>query len=125
MSTLKADTIQSTGGGAATLTKQAANKGYLNFDASSVYRANTSPYDSFNFSSNTDGGTGIFAIAFTNAMSDANFGHSSGGDHSAAGINCNKFDARAAGTFNLRAYNYAGSLSDNAYIALAFQGDLA
>ena len=32
MSTLKADTIQSTGGGAATLTKQTAAKHFLSFD---------------------------------------------------------------------------------------------
>ena len=31
MSTLKADTIQSTGGGAATLTKQSAAKAFVNF----------------------------------------------------------------------------------------------
>ena len=33
MSTLKADTIQSTGGGAATLTKQSAAKAWVNFDS--------------------------------------------------------------------------------------------
>jgi len=122
-SVLNVDTIADKAGtGPVGLTKQSANKGYLNFDGSA---STPSAADSFNHSSITDGGTGIFACAFVNSMSSANFGHSNGGDHSQAGINTNKYDSRSASTFNCRAYNYAGSLNDNAYIALAFQGDLA
>jgi hypothetical protein len=121
MSTLKADTIQSTSGGAATLTKQSANKGYLNFSGT----APGTLTDSFNQSGITDGGTGVYACAFTSSMSSANYGHTNGGDHSQAGINTNKYDSRASGTFNCRAYTYAGNGNDNPYISLAFQGDLA
>ena len=57
MSTLKADTIQSTSGGAATLTKQQAAKAWLNLNGTGTIAAR----DSFNFSSHTDGnGTGTY-----------------------------------------------------------------
>ena len=70
MSTLKADTIQNTSGGAATLTKQSAAKAWNFFDGS----AGTIAYgDSFNSSTLTDNGTGNYKYAFTNNMSDANF----------------------------------------------------
>ncbi len=71
MSTLKADTIQNTTGGAATLTKQIAVKCwacYANTAASDV-----SENDSFNVSSLTDVNTTDTQIDMTNAMSDANF----------------------------------------------------
>lgn len=64
MSTLKADTIQSTGGGAATLTKQEAAKALALYDQSTPQvRGST------NVSSVTDTSTGIFKVNLTNAMS--------------------------------------------------------
>ena len=67
MSTLKADTIQSTGGGAATLTKQAAAKAHWLFE-----QANSNTLTvSLNVSSVTDNGTGDMTTAFTNAFSGA------------------------------------------------------
>ena len=121
--TLKADTLEhSTAGSVDTqFVVRGSSKGYLNFSGA----APGTLTDSLNKSGITDGGTGIFACAFTSSMSTANYGHTNGGDHSAAGINTNKFDSRSASTFNCRAYNYAGSLADNAYISLSFQGDLA
>ncbi len=123
MSEIRVTTVSDTAGtGPVTLTKQAANKGYLNFAGNA---GTPSATDSFNHSSITDGGTGIFACNFTNNMANANFGHCDGGDHSAAGVNTNKFDSRSASTFNCRAYDIGGNLNDNAYISLSFQGDLA
>jgi len=66
MSTLKADTIQSTGGGAATLTKQQAAKHFVNYDA-----PNTTSDSSFNQSTLTDHGTGEFKSNFTTNFSSA------------------------------------------------------
>ena len=66
MSTLKADTIQSTGGGAATLTKQHAAKHHVNYDA-----AAGATDASFNQSSLTDQRTGEFLSNFTNAFTGA------------------------------------------------------
>jgi hypothetical protein len=69
MSTLKADTIQSTGGGAATLTKQSAAKAFysLNGTGTIAFRK------SLNCSSASDLGTGDYKVFYSNAMSDADY----------------------------------------------------
>ena len=67
MSTLKADTIQSTGGGAATLTKQSASKLWCNWAGSATVN------NSFNTASVTDNGTGNFSINTTNAFANVNY----------------------------------------------------
>jgi len=64
MSVLKADTIQSTSGGAATLTKQVAPKAWNHFTSHS----STSIRDSFNVASVTDNGTGQTTTALTNSF---------------------------------------------------------
>ena len=69
MSTLKADTIQSTSGGAATLTKQQAAKSWCNLNGTGTIALR----DSFNTSSVTDNGTGDYRFIFSSAMSDANY----------------------------------------------------
>ena len=71
MSTLKADTIQSTSGGAATLTKQHAAKmfAYVEYVSSGD---SFSLVNSLNASSSTDAGTGLNTIAVTNAFSNDN-----------------------------------------------------
>ena len=66
MSTLKADTIQSTGGGAATLTKQSAAKTFSVFEPDVA--ATTA---SLNISGITDNGAGDFSHAFTSAFGAA------------------------------------------------------
>jgi len=68
MSTLKADTIQSTSGGAATLTKQQAAKVYFNVDQT----AGSILVGSFNVSSATDNSTGDFTVNFSSSLSSAN-----------------------------------------------------
>ena len=68
MSTLKADTIQSTGGGAATLTKQEAAKVYAERTADATPATNSS----FNVASLTDTGTGDTGYNLTSALDDAN-----------------------------------------------------
>jgi len=67
MSTLKADTIQSTGGGAVTLTKQSAAK-VIAVNNVSALLSNT-----FNVSSLGDNGTGDFTINISSAMGDVNY----------------------------------------------------
>ena len=66
MSTLKADTIQSTGGGAATLTKQSAAKFFIDVsqDFSTIQA-------SLNISSLDDDGTGDGGLNYTNNFSSA------------------------------------------------------
>jgi hypothetical protein len=67
MSTLKADTVQSTSGGAVTLTKAHTVKQWLHYD-----HATTTIDGSFNISSVVDDATGSFSPILTNAMSSAN-----------------------------------------------------
>jgi hypothetical protein len=67
MSTLKADTIQSTGGGAVTLTKQSAAK-VIAVNNVSALLSNT-----FNVSSLGDNGTGDFTINISSAMGNVNY----------------------------------------------------
>jgi len=65
MSTLKADTIQSTGGGAATLTKQTAAKLYSHVDQTT---SSQTIRKSFNLSTITDSGSGYTTYNITSAM---------------------------------------------------------
>ena len=100
MSTLKADTIQSTGGGAATLTKQSAAKAWVNQDDQTTING------SFNVASLTDVGTGRGGVNFTNNMSNATFapvdeatnGSGDGGINNAS----HERDAIATSKFNMR-----------------------
>ena len=64
MSTLKADTIQSTGGGAATLTKQEALKQWISWDG-----VNNDIEGSLNVSSVLDEETGVYKLSVTSAFS--------------------------------------------------------
>jgi hypothetical protein len=75
MSTLRADTIQSTGGGAATLTKQSAAKAWVNINMSTGTNV-----DSFNIASITDDGTGTFDATYTTAQATANYIIATAGD---------------------------------------------
>ena len=123
-SELRVNTLKDAAGNNSIATSFVANgsaKGYLNFSGA----APGTLTDSFNQSGITDGGTGIFACAFTSSMSNANYGHTNGGDHASTGVNTNKYDSRSASTFNCRAYNDSGTLNDSPYISLSFQGDLA
>ena len=65
MSTIKVDTVQSSGGGAVTLTKQHAVKSWINQQNDTV-QSNTN--DSFNVSSAEDTTTGHSTFTVTNAF---------------------------------------------------------
>jgi hypothetical protein len=74
MSTLKADTIQSTGGGAATLTKQSAAKAWATHTQSGSYTL----HDSFNVSSLTDDGTGKTFYNWSSNLNNAFYSATAG-----------------------------------------------
>jgi len=69
MSTLKADTIQNTSGGAVTLTKQSAAKAWVHWDG----EATASIRDSFNFASLSDTGTGDYTFSYATSQSDSTY----------------------------------------------------
>jgi len=100
MSTLKADTIQSTGGGAATLTKQMALRAWVNFNGTGTIAAR----NSINLSSLTDNGTGEYTISYTSAWSAVNYaftgtsGQTSGGSRTTGGIMFDDFSATVTTT---------------------------
>ena len=70
MSTLKANTIQNTSGGAVTLTNQSAAKVWINFDGDA---AGATVRDSFNVTSTDDDGTGDYGVNFTSSMSNNDY----------------------------------------------------
>ena len=127
MSTLRADTIQSTGGGAATLTKQSAAKAFALWNSASTpaYRG------SFNMGSITDHGTGDQTVAFTNSMANANFttsgqvGNGNDGD-----VSNSQMRRGSSATGSQRCtIQFATSASnanfDYTYVGLVIHGDLA
>ena len=122
MSTLKADTIQSTAGGAATLTSQVALKAYIKADSTAALTAN----GTFNISSGTDLSTGDYSYAVTNAYSSVNHyvqtciqegasqGH--GGTRNT--------DRHSASVIAVECFNQAGTVTDISHNMLT-AGDLA
>ena len=127
MSTLKADTIQSTSGGAATLTKQSAAKAFYTGDMNT---SNTIVNDSLNAASVTDGGTGKFTFAITSAMSSinhtitsnggTNFGDQIGVNTDQAGFNRTTTQVRFSVTRST-----SDSMHDPSTLDAAYFGDLA
>ena len=107
MSTLKADTIQSTGGGAATLTKQMSLRAWVNFNGTGTIAAR----DSLNLSSLTDNGTGEYTITYSSAWSAVDYaftgcsGQSSGNSRTTGGIT---FDDNSSTTlYNSTSYLFS------------------
>ena len=123
MSTLKADTIQSTSGGAATLTKQHAAKVWVNWKGTDTVGLN----GSFNVSSGSDLGTANYQINYSNAMNDANYSVGLGtnrqddsGDHTFS-----NFYANTTALLKGRAFNTSASALDQAKWTASLHGDLA
>lgn len=130
MSTLKADTIQSTGGGAATLTKQHAAKAWCSYNGSGTTFA-----DSFNMASATDNSTGNYTFALTNDMGNANYAASSivhPNTSTSTALHTCEADCSSgylAGSLRVEiAYSTSSSSRvefDSAKCAVTFHGDLA
>ena len=123
MSTLKADTIQSTSGGAATLTKQIAAKHFCVFDGTGTVAVD----ESFNNSSLTDNGVGQYAVAFTNAFTNLHFaltGATVGNDEAFTYIATDAAAKTASGT-RFRGVQYDGSEFDTDVVDIVSHGDLA
>ncbi len=131
MSTLKADTIQSTGGGAATLTKQHAAKAWLNINQTSTQAIR----ESFNVSSIADNGTGLTTVTVSSAFANNDYlatialrmqsGTSNTG--SSGGVNTSDGSASITTTAHQLSYINTGSTgdSDTPYGGSSIHGDLA
>ena len=123
MSTLKADTIQSTGGGAATLTKQIAAKVWGDFN-----QVTPAVLDSFNTTSITDTSAGRFTPNLINNMSSANYSISSNsiGNSSSYAVSVSTTEAKSSsGSPQQSMHNTSGGLFDLSTCAYVYHGDLA
>jgi hypothetical protein len=125
MSTLKADTIQSTGGGAATLTKQSAAKGWVNFDGSA---GTISARGSLNVSGFTDHASGEYTITLSNAFDSTNNMAPVGSNGNSVTDPANSFTSCVAvNTTSTRHEIYSGSNTkgDRNFVYVIQHGDLA
>ena len=121
MSTLKADTIQSTSGGAATLTKQSAAKAWSHsgLDDNAIE-------DSFNTSALSDEGTGLVNYSFVSSFNSANHVDVAMIGNNAAHVFYNGANAKAAGsTGTIRLYSTSNAHADANTINILSHGDLA
>jgi hypothetical protein len=128
MSTLKADTIQSTGGGAATQSlQQGLAKAYHanNF-------SNGAFFDTFNISSKTERDTGSLYGNFTNNMSSANFivvgGVAAQPPGSMATSNTNRIilvNSDTSARYAANTSTSANAMNNAEYVSSAALGDLA
>lgn len=129
MSTLKADTIQNTSGGAATLTKQEAAKSWVNFNGTGTIAAR----DSLNLSGLTDNGTANYTISLSSAHSDANFvlvcaGSEPGGGKPHVAVPHNVSDteyAPTSSTYRIGMLEPGTAWADAKYVNGQTHGDLA
>jgi len=124
VSTIKVDTVQSTGGGAVTLTKQEGAK------ARALHRDQVLQSGSLNHTSLTDNGTGDFQTTRTNNMSSTHYsavGACGRAGFSYVGGDCeipsNAFPTTALIKFY--SYTHGASLGDVQYISGQLDGDLA
>ena len=126
MSTLKADTIQSTSGGATTLTKQSAAKVFCNLDGTGTVAIRKS----LNVSSIADDGTGLYDVNFTNSFADTVVCHTTGkqlnldGGTDTANDNIRNL-TYSASMIGLFCRSFSGSMSDAEAMHVTSLGDLA
>ena len=105
MSTIKVDTIQSTGGGVTTLTKQTASKYFIKYDA-----INNGNDGSLNSSSVSDDGTGVQTYNYTNNFTGADYASVAGMVSRSAGNDTGYLTAFNAGSSNdMTADTYSAS----------------
>jgi len=123
MSTLKADTIQSTSGGAATLTKQTAAKHFCVIDGVGTVAV----YESFNNASLTDNGTGHYTVAVTNAFSNLHFVFTGAtvGNGNAFNFLTTDATAKTSTTADFKLFQYDAAVVDTDPVDVLSHGDLA
>jgi len=123
VSTIKVDTVQSSGGGAVTLTNQEAAKAWVNFNGTGTIAVR----DSFNVSSIDDDGTGLYSYNLSNAMNNANYNCNS--NAATTGINTSNRAAASipenASSVLIGARNLSNSAVDCENMHGNIHGDLA
>ena len=128
MSTIKVDTVQSTGGGAVTLTNQHAAKAWIDIPAG-LGSINAS----FNVSSLDDDGAGDGGINYTSSMSSATYSIQGTSDDAATSVSARICDITqntvATSTVDFELFSVSSSInrtnSDSQRAFLTIHGDLA
>ena len=118
-----AGSIDVTGEGNSTTTnlQQGLAKYWVDFNGSSTVAVR----DSFNHSSLSDGGTGIYTISYSNSFSNANYCAACGQDNNSGSIAVPRETTDlGTGSTVVRTTN-GSSGSDQTYIHVALFGDLA
>ena len=120
MSTLKADTIQSTGGGAATLTQQAASKVFLLSNSGAAASA------SLNVSGMTDNGTGDYTTSFSSAFGSTNYAHCLSASKETGDVTVGtNIVSRLAGSLRNECARDDSTKTDSGSFCISMFGDLA
>ena len=98
-------------------------KHFAIFDGTSTAAVDTS----FNNSSLTDGGTGTYTLAVTNAFSSIHFAATGGttGNNEAFNYIATSGSAKTASAVSFKCYQYDGSVLDTDTIDIVSHGDLA
>ena len=116
--------IQSTSGGAATLTKQHAAKAWINLNGTGTIATR----DSFNISSTTDNGAGDYSATVTNSFSNANFVYSIATGYTSGGQGVHqevREDRITSSVLGLGCFNTSNSAADSKNLLSSAHGDLA
>ena len=124
MSTLKADTIQSTSGGAATLTKQSAAKAFVSYTSTTSHTIRSS----LNTASLTDNGTGDFTQAFTNSFANDDYVTGAVTGEAGSGAAATYMQASSywtTGSHRWQSWYYQSTKYDDVYAQNTYTGDLA
>jgi hypothetical protein len=121
LSEIRATTISDTAGtGPVTLTKQSAAKAWLQHNNAHSIQ------DSLNFSSITDGGTGLTNDAtFTSSMNNDDYSISGTVGNTTSDDGFWAVTAIATTDFNARIRTHNGNLNDGGICSLTVHGDLA
>ena len=120
MSTVHCNTVQTSSGGAVTLTKQAAAKVWAISNAGAAAPA------SLNLTSITDNGTGDYTFTIASDMDSANYAHPIGTSlvDGGAGLGVS-ITSKAAGSLRIGTIRDDSTKTDCTYISLSILGDLA
>ena len=123
--TIKADTLtHSTAGSLATnFVVEGSAKVWINFNGTGTIATR----DSFNVTSITDGGTGLYTVTYTNSLGNVNYSTTgaAGENDDSGGNRSLGLRARAVGSQNLRGFRDGVSADDMAEMCIQITGDLA
>jgi hypothetical protein len=120
MSTLHCNTVETSSGGAVTLTKQSASKSWIKYNGTGTIAISGSA----GVSSITDETTGTTTISVTNSFSDANY--SIKGQNSDGALHIQVVDTnQTAVAYRQRTLDGGGSLVDDNAVYGNAHGDLA